>query len=135
MIHGGKHIRVYDKFFKIKGGTKARICELTGRPYAHICHIDASGMGGRASAHHIDNLMAMDRHIHEYTEGKTELKDWLRTAHLMYKRDGIPFCDRKNAGDPVFCQILRAVYPKFSKKRDVFIRDAKVQTPDEWDAL
>jgi hypothetical protein len=86
-MHGGKHTKIYDEYF---GTTcrRDRVCELFGTPNADIAHIEASGMGGRESAHTIENLMALCPAAHLVTEGG--YKDWLKEKHLEFMEDRTP---------------------------------------------
>lgn len=94
MIHGGKHVRVYDKYFEI-GPHNRRRCEISGTTrMADVTHIDASGMGGRDSVHVIENLMCLRRDLHELFGDKSEYKDQLREVHAQYMEDRIPLYKR-----------------------------------------
>lgn len=90
MIHKGKHLRVYDQFFGTSSGTRS--CELFGLSRnVHVTHIDASGMGGRDSAHKISNLMCLRAEAHEFYGDKTEWKEFLREVHDYYMDRQIPW--------------------------------------------
>lgn len=108
-MHGGKHLRVYDSYFKIE--PYERVCELTGQKRPDITHIDAAGMGGRDSVHVIENLMALNRQAHEYFGDKTEFKDWLREIHLRFMENQVPYY-KVNPGDPIFLEFVQKTYPK-----------------------
>ena len=113
MIHDGEHIRIYDAYFGLDGTRQARICEITGRPGADVAHIDASGMGGRPSAHEIGNLMALDPIVHRVTEGKW--KDWLREQHRMFMVDRRPTSERAPM-DETYSEIFILCYSHFHKR-------------------
>lgn len=107
MIHNGQHLKVYDLYFNVL--PHERRCELTGRIRPDITHIDASGMGGRQSAHVIENLMALDRVAHIYFGDKTEFKDWLREIHLAYMENMVPYYMVRPT-DPVFMEFINKCY-------------------------
>lgn len=88
MIHKGKHVKVYLDYFG------SRVCEITGVPGGDIHHIEAAGMGGRDSVHVIENLMCLERKVHEFYGDKTEFKEWLREVHAQYMEDQIPLYQR-----------------------------------------
>ena len=68
------------------------MCELFGLSRnVHITHIDASGMGGRDSAHEIDNLMCLVAEAHDFYGDKTEWKEFLREAHQYFINTGVPW--------------------------------------------
>lgn len=115
MIHSGEHIRVYDAALGLSGGSRSRLCELTGRPYAHVCHIDASGMGGRPSTNVIENLMALHPVIHLVTEGRREWKEWLRLQHARYLEDRVPVAV-KAPMDETYAEIWKEAYPLFNRR-------------------
>lgn len=90
MIHGGKHLRVYDKFFEIDKHNPRR-CELTGTTKnVEVTHIDASGMGGRDSAHVIENLMCLHKKIHQEMGDIEEYKEGLRECHASFMKKRTP---------------------------------------------
>jgi hypothetical protein len=113
MLHKGIHLKVYDDYFDLPGKQKNRVCEITGTWGAEVAHIRPSGMGGRESAHVIENLMGMNRIVHEYTEGQPRYFDWLEEVHKMYMADKIPFVERDGAyGDEKFREIYLYFYTK-----------------------
>ena len=114
-MHEGEHIRIYDAYFGLDGSRQARICEITGRPGAEIAHIDASGMGGRSSAHTIDNLMALDPVVHRLTEGVTVWKEWLRVQHRKFMEDRRPTSEHAPM-DETYSEIFRKCYVHLQKR-------------------
>lgn len=110
MLHKGKHVQVYYNHFLLTNRAEV-VCELTGMPYADIHHIDAAGMGGRDSVHYIENLMALNRHAHEWFGDKTEYKEWLIKIHLEFMKDGVPYY-KKNPADPIFFSFMQKFYKK-----------------------
>lgn len=90
MIHKGKHLLVYNKYFDIDR-LNPRVCEITGNSQTvEVTHIEASGMGGRDSAHTIDNLMCLTAFLHRELGDKEQYKDWLKEAHQMYMETRVP---------------------------------------------
>lgn len=85
-----KHHDVYDGFFEIDTHNP-RVCELTGIPSRDIHHIDARGMGGRASMDTVENLMCLTRELHEYFGDKKEWKEDLKQAHEWFIVNRAPF--------------------------------------------
>jgi hypothetical protein len=117
MIHGGLHLKVYDEFFNLSGGQKARRCEIMGTYGAEIAHIDAAGMGGRESAHVIENLMGLNRILHIHTEGQPRYKQWLRKAHLAYMETQVPWVEAFGYDDPIFRELYLVFYTEVNKNR------------------
>ena len=96
-LHGGKHLRIYDKEMKIDVHNPRR-CELTGAfntklDPVEVTHIDASGMGGRDSVHNIENLVCLVRSAHTFFGDKTEFKDFLHDVHDYYRLTGTPYVE------------------------------------------
>lgn len=100
------HVKIYYDWF---GYTKGDFipCEITGKPYHDIMHIEAKGMGGRLSVNHIENLMAGVRIAHNFFEGR--FKDELRKQHLLFMEDRIPWVERDRF-NPVLQQFLNEAY-------------------------
>lgn len=116
MMHGGQHTRIYDQAVGNSDGRRGRVCEITGRPWADIAHIDASGMGGRASAHQIENLMAMCREFHEWSEGRKDLKAWLKEQHGLFLTTGRTAIEREGLRGPVVREYIMSCYSKMGKR-------------------
>ena len=112
-LHDGKHLKIYDEFISNEIGRAGRFCEILGTPGADIAHIDASGMGGRPSANHIDNLMALHPVLHTWTEGR--MKDWLRENHKIFMEEGTFLSDR-DMNDKTLVQFLKENYDKLNKR-------------------
>ena len=113
MHHNNLHIKVYDEFFNITEGRRARICEVLGTPNSEIAHINASGMGGRESAHVIENLMALHPELHKWTEGR--YKDWLTKVHTHFMDRQTPWIE-KHPQDPVLGEFLWECSDKLPKR-------------------
>ena len=77
------HGEIYDRYFKIDPHNP-RVCELSGLPSREIHHIEARGMGGRASMDFIENLMCLTRQWHDYFGDVPEWKDELKEVHLWF---------------------------------------------------
>jgi hypothetical protein len=77
-----KHVKIYLKHFNYSVADFVP-CEVCESKATDIHHIDARGMGGRASADVISNLMALCRSCHEAHGDIKELKDSLRHIHTL----------------------------------------------------
>ena len=115
MIHNGEHLKIYDDFIGNSVGRAGRKCEILGTTGADVAHIDASGMGGRASAHTIENLMALHPVLHEWSEGRKDLKGWLRDNHRQFMLDGSYLSDR-DFSDGTLREFLIKNYDKLPKR-------------------
>lgn len=88
------HVQIYHDFFHIDPHNPRR-CELTGRTtFTELHHIDARGMGGRASMDYIENIMCLTREAHIFFGDIVKYKEWLKVAHEMYMKDGMPWVHR-----------------------------------------
>ena len=114
MIHGGQHIKIYKDYFNIINPEDV-CCEITGTSKVQVCHIDASGMGGRQSTNVIENLMAMNPIIHDITEGR--YKEDLRQWHAMYMERRVPMISVQGwSSTAVGSKILMEYYSRMHKK-------------------
>lgn len=115
MIHKGLHLKVYDEYFDVDVH-RPRQCEITGYVgrMVEVTHIDASGMGGRPSAHKIENLMALHKKLHEEFGDKKAYKSWLRRIHEEYMKDETPWAE-KHPGDPILTFFLKKYNLVFGK--------------------
>lgn len=78
-----KHTKVYTEFFGY-GMDSWMPCEICGAQAVDVHHIDARGMGGRASADEIENLMGVCRQCHIEYGDKKQHKDMLREIHQKF---------------------------------------------------
>lgn len=113
MIHGGRHLKIYDEFIGNKMGRSGRVCEILGTPGADVAHIEPSGMGGRDSAHTIENLMALHPVLHTWTEGR--MKEWLTENHKIFMETGVCLSER-DMGDKTLREFLSENYSKLNKR-------------------
>jgi hypothetical protein len=101
------HLKVYCAGLSIE--PEEVVCELTGRPAAmggvDIHHIEPRGMGGSKSKDYLENLMAVDRRLHDFVENNPKYQHWYRLVHFYYLYTRIPYTTTHGC-DPVWEEIL-----------------------------
>ena len=104
------HIEIYDSYFGYDR-EDYKPCELFDIPGHDVHHIDARGMGGRKSADVIENLMRLNREIHDVVGDITKWKPTLRLAHSFFMKHRVPYI-HVAPYDEIFDQFL--LNPKFA---------------------
>jgi len=107
------HLKAYLKFNGYDDPDEV-VCEITGRP-AYIGGVDIShnsprGMGGSKLKDTADNLMALDRRLHDYLESHPQMRWWFQLVHYSFmvtKKVYLELPDSRN--DVIFAEVMDAI--------------------------
>lgn len=85
-----KHTKTYIEHFEY-GTLDFMPCELLGVRANDVHHIENRGAGGTTKEEDINNLMALDRLVHQiYGDNKNHM-EFLQDAHNRFMRDQTPY--------------------------------------------